>query len=175
MTWLAGEHPERVAGLVYFDAAYDRIALREVVRRPSTRQEPPSTPADLVSPAAYTACMSRGMGMQVPLGECSRASRSTTAVASLVPAGNAAVAPQIMRAVIRPAYDRVRAPVLALLAVADNPTTPLAVFNAAERDRFSRAMPSARVVAIPHSKHYFILTNRAEVVHETREFESRPT
>jgi pimeloyl-ACP methyl ester carboxylesterase len=34
LNWLGSEHPERVTGLVYVDAAYDRVAMRASENRP---------------------------------------------------------------------------------------------------------------------------------------------
>lgn len=80
------------------------------------------------------------------------------------------VVQQIAEAVRVPDYSRLSAPTLAVYALADHWTTDYASFTATERARFAHAVPSARVEAIPHSKHYLFLTNRAEVVREVGSF-----
>lgn len=83
---------------------------------------------------------------------------------------NPNVIKQIADAVRVPDYTQLRAPTLALYALADHWTADYAAYTAGERERFTRALPSARVEAIPHSKHYLFLTNRVEVVRELRSF-----
>lgn len=171
LTWLGSEHADRVLGLVYLDAAYDRVALRE--HRPPPSPEPAADPADLASPLGYAAYMSRGMGMPLPLDEV-RATFSFGPDGRFVgSATNPRVIRQIAGAVCVPDYSRLKAPTLALYALADHWTEDYAAYTAREREKFARALPSARVQAIPHAKHYLFLTHRTEVVRELREFLSR--
>jgi pimeloyl-ACP methyl ester carboxylesterase len=168
LTWLGGEHPGRVLALVYLDAAYDRIAGKRH-RQPPT-PELPATRGDLASPEGYAAYMSRGMGMPIPLDEV-LASFDFEHDGRFV---GLDLDPNVIRkigeAVRVPDYARLQAPALALYALADHWTEDYAAFTASEREKFARALPSARVQAIPHAKHYLFLTHRAEVVREVRGF-----
>jgi pimeloyl-ACP methyl ester carboxylesterase len=168
LTWLGSEHPDRVLGLVYLDAAYDRVVLSE--HRPPPTPEPDPTPADLASPIGYAAHMSRGMGMPIPLDEVLAGFKFDSDGHFLGISTNPSVIRQIAEAVRVPDYTQLRAPTLALYALADHWTADYASYTATERERFAHAVPSARVEAIPHSKHYLFLTNRAEVVRELRSF-----
>jgi pimeloyl-ACP methyl ester carboxylesterase len=168
LTWLGSEHPDRALGLVYLDAAYDRVALRD--HRPPPTPEPDPTPADLASPIGYAAHMSRGMGMPIPLDEVLAGFRFDREGRFIGISSNPSVIRQIAEAVRVPDYARVRAPTLALYALADHWTADYASYTAKERERLARALPLARVQAIPHSKHYLFLSHRAEVVRELRGF-----
>lgn len=168
LTWLGSEQAERVLGLAYLDAAYDRVALKS--QAPPSTPEPPATPADLASAEAYAAYMSRGMGMPIPIDE----------VLSSFEFGNdgrfvgvklpTRAIQKIAGAVRVPDYARLKVPTLALYALADHWTNDYAAFAAGEREKLARALPSARVLAIPHAKHYLFLTHRAEIVRELRSF-----
>jgi pimeloyl-ACP methyl ester carboxylesterase len=168
LTWLGSEHADRALGLVYLDAAYDRVALRD--HRPPPTPEPPPTAADLASPVGYAARLSRGMGMPIPLDEILVGFEFDGDGHFIGSATNPRVIEQIAQGVQVPDYTRVKAPTLAVYALADHWTADYASFAASERERFARALPSARVDAIAHSKHYLFLTNRAETVRAMREF-----
>lgn len=183
VTRFAGEHPERVERLVYLDAAYDRT---DPLMRPSGEcfnVEPP-VEADLASPASFGAWFERSRGVRLPESE----------VHSLFehhgPPGPAAK--EYMDSIRRPDYSRVRAPALALYAVPASaadyyPAWPR--MDAAAREKaqacfertqrpggeasradFRAHAPKGRVVEIAHGKHFLFLSNRAEVLTETRAF-----
>jgi pimeloyl-ACP methyl ester carboxylesterase len=114
--------------------------------------------------------MSRGMGMPLPLDEIMASFKFDRNGHFIGSATDPSVIVQIAEAVLPPDYARVRAPTLALYALADHWTPDYASFTANERTRLARALPSARIVAIPRSKHYLFLTNRDEVVREVRDF-----
>jgi pimeloyl-ACP methyl ester carboxylesterase len=168
LTWLGSEHADRALALVYLDAAYDRVALRD--HFPPPTPEPPTTPADLASPTSYAAYMARGMGMTVPVDE-------VLASFAFEPDGHflgirldKKVVQKVASAVRVPDYGRVKPPTLALYSLADHWTADYAAFTAREREKLARALPTARVLAIPHAKHYLFLTHRAEVVREIHGF-----
>jgi non-heme chloroperoxidase len=168
LTWLGSQHGDRVLGLVYLEAAYDRVALRE--HRPPPTPEPPATPADLGSPVEYAAYMSRGMGMPIPLDEVEVGFTFDGEGRFVGSATNPRIIQQIAEAVRVPDYAQLEAPTLALYAQADHWTADYAAFTAREREKFARALPSASVRTIPHAKHYLFLSHRAEVVRELRAF-----
>jgi pimeloyl-ACP methyl ester carboxylesterase len=110
------------------------------------------------------------MGMPIPLDEVVAGFKFDGDGHFIGVSTNPNVIKQLAEAVRVPDYTRLRAPTLALYALADHWTADYASYTAGERERFTRALPSARVEAIPHSKHYIFLTNRVEVVRELRRF-----
>lgn len=170
MNWLGSEHPERVAALVYVDAAYDRVAMRAAENKPRHRPDPTTTPDDLGSPLAYAAFMSRIMKMPIPLDEVFATFRFAPDGHFIGPATEPSIPARIGQGVSSPDYSRLQSPILALYAEYDDPNSPFALFAVRERERLARAVPLARVVAIPRSRHYLFITNREEVLRELRGF-----
>lgn len=170
LNWLGSEHPELVRGLVYVDAAYDRVAMRAPENRPKPRPEPTPTPEDLASPVAYAAFMSRMMEMPIPLDEVLATFRFGADGHYVGTAPDASVPRQILEGVSVPDYSRLRVPILALFAVNADSSNPFTAFAARERERFARALPAARVVAIPNSRHYLFFSHREEVLRELGAF-----
>lgn len=169
LTWLAIEHPERVAALVYLDAAYDRAAHGKEFAGAS-RPEPPTTPADFESARAYAAHLSRIMEMPVALDEVVATFQFDESGHFLGPAPKADVITQMLSSIVSPDYTRIRAPMLALYANADYwPSDKAAVF-ARERVQLARALPRARVITMDHAPHYLFLTHQEQVVRYMREF-----
>jgi len=69
MSWLGVNAPDRISGLVYLDAAYDRTnvgAEAEIARRIPTR---PPDPQDVANVQSVVAFMSRGVGGKIPEAE----------------------------------------------------------------------------------------------------------
>ncbi len=177
MTWVSTNRPDRVLALIYLDAAYDRVAFREVVGSPPHSAETPPSDLDLANPNAYAEYLRRGMGLPIPLGEVLASFRFDPTGRFAGPAPSTNAGSQIMKSLSHPAYDHVVAPALAIYAVtnpADESLTPeqrrLATFNAGERTRFAKEVAGARVVELRNSKHYVFLASRDDVVHEARGF-----
>jgi pimeloyl-ACP methyl ester carboxylesterase len=184
LTSFAGDHPDRVDRLVYLDAAYDRT---DPSMRPggSCYNAEPPVEADLVSAESFGAWFARRSGVKLPESE----------VHSLFdhhgPPESAAK--EYMDSLPRPDYSRVKAPALALYAV---PTSAADYYPAwatmneaarakavecfergtgqatakASRADFRARVAQGRVVEILHGKHYLFLSNRAEVLAETKAF-----
>jgi non-heme chloroperoxidase len=175
MTWLGAHARERVRSLVYLDAAYDRVALEAILRtarHPSSpTPDPPATESDLHDPLAYTAYVSRGLGMAVPLGEVLAGfafAADGHFLRSMLREDSVA---RVRRAAIHPRYDGIDAPVLALFATSAPPGAPpeLAAFSTAERAHLAAVLPRARVVAL-EAGHYVFLTARDAVLDAVRAF-----
>jgi pimeloyl-ACP methyl ester carboxylesterase len=110
------------------------------------------------------------MDMPIPLDEVLATFRFGEDGRFVGSAPDASIPRQIMEAVRVPDYSRLRAPILALYAVNTDTTNPFATFAARERERFARALPAARVVAIPNSSHYLFFSHREEVLRELNGF-----
>jgi pimeloyl-ACP methyl ester carboxylesterase len=116
MTWVGARFPDRVAGLIYLDAAYDRTnagAEGAIARRIPPR---PPQPQDLESPQALTRWMSSGIGYPLPESEVRQMSLfaqdgRATGERTPVPTQR-----QIVAAIVKPEYSSVRVPALAIYA-----------------------------------------------------------
>jgi pimeloyl-ACP methyl ester carboxylesterase len=76
MSWIGSRHPDRLAGLIYVDAAYDRTRIGEEAAM--MRRIPPPTPMrpeDMESATALTRSMSAGIGFPIPESEIRQIAR----------------------------------------------------------------------------------------------------
>jgi non-heme chloroperoxidase len=192
LTRIAATWPERVARLVYLDAAHDRVGLMDRLIGTDWPDDPPMTSADSASPEAVRAYLVQIYGFRLNEAEVhqwyqydarGRMVRQTTPDS----VGTKLVLPYLEH----PAYGRIRAPVLAFYNV---PTSPAALFPryrqgdstyraramnafqrssrwaAEERARLKREIPSARIIELRDSNHYVFVVSEAEVLGETRAF-----
>lgn len=117
MSWIASSLPNRVAGLIYLDAAYDRSnVLRE--EAPITRRIPPQPPRpdDMASAPALTRWVSSNIGAPFPESEVRQMAQfgdDGRVVGERTPA---AVSQQILAAIGPTDYSKIRVPVLAIYA-----------------------------------------------------------
>src|SRR5205823_976297 len=122
MTRFAGDHPERVAKLVYLDAAYDRLAIRSLLAEHPLPSPPDLTLRDISSLRAFNRYVKETRGVSLPAGEL-RAQwildASGTVIAEVTPLE---VYLAILQGEERPDYARVRAPSLGIFAVPDEPS-----------------------------------------------------
>jgi pimeloyl-ACP methyl ester carboxylesterase len=117
MSWIGSRLPNRAAGLVYLNAAYDRsdiAAERAIARRIPPRGGP--RPDDLASVEALTRWASSGSGIQIPEAEFRQ-------LAQLAPDGRVigerasrSVQQQILAAITDVNYAAFRVPILAVYA-----------------------------------------------------------
>jgi non-heme chloroperoxidase len=134
MSWIGSRLPDRVAGLVYLDAAYDRSDIateRAIARRIPPRGGP--RPEDMASVEALTRWASSGSGVKIPEAEFRQ-------VAQVAPDGRVtgertprAVLEQILAGMTKTEFSRLRVPVLAVYATPESPD----------------ALPGCRAVADP--------------------------
>jgi pimeloyl-ACP methyl ester carboxylesterase len=197
MTRFAWMHPERVAGLVYLDAAYDRVELGRLARTLGQSFVPPPRPSDvdLSSPAALRAYTAR-VEVLLPeseiranrvFGEDGRFVRQVTSMET---------AQAIARSIEAPAYSRVRTRALAIYAV-PLPATPEGFFTyyplldaprrdrlrsflersapavAIERERFRRGVRDSQIVELRGAHHYIFVSHEQDVLREIRRFLSK--
>lgn len=192
MTRFAGAHPERVASLVYLDAAYDRAGAARALGRPPYTEPPapPWTARDSASPAAVRARLAFQFG-GVPLPES-----EVRAMLAFGPDGRfvrqragAAAAREMWPRVEPPDYARVRAPALAIYkatrpALEERPwlagdTALLAAIARWQRERVApqlrrqvaefRTIPGSRAVTL-RSTHYVFVTSADTVERLMRDF-----
>ena len=184
MTLFAGDHPERIDRLVYLDAAYDRT---DPTMRPSGEcfnVEPP-VESDLATPASFGAWFARSRGVRLPEGEVHMLFEHH--------GPPEAGAREYMVSLPRPDYSRLKAPALALYAVplsaadyypawgrmdAAARAKAQACFERgagqasaqASRADFRARAARGHVVEYARAKHFLFLSNRAEVLAETKAF-----
>lgn len=190
ITAFATRYPNRVAGLVYLDAALDHAgALKvEAALGPLFEHAPQPAAADLASAAGYQAYLRRLQGVEFPLGEVLAMMTFDTAGAVKGRRTADRVAQALVAQIGFLDYRGVRAPALALYA--DKKATDMLPFVAAdsgvharaaalvdsvrpwergERVRFAREVPGARVVAFA-SHHYQFLSHPVETERLMREW-----
>lgn len=198
LTWLGGHHPERLLGLVYLDAAYDR-SPREDSRRLRELQaalppEPPLGEQDLRDYAAFRALQDRRRGPYLPEGELIAFHQAGKPFLAGVPDIDPRVAAAIPAALAAPDYARIAVPVLAMYALGDadrqlKPWYPLddAAFREmltelGQRARQARgdsieqlrsALPDAGIVELPDASHWIFLSNEADVLKAIHDFVER--
>jgi non-heme chloroperoxidase len=200
LTWLGGHHPERIAGLVYLDAAYDRSADRndptQVRLRELGRFEPPEPaipPAALVNFEAMTRLLLERGHVRLPEGELIAFLQVDRPYLAGTPTIDGLTQQAILAAIEKPDYSRVKIPALAIYAFA-KPGTPLPPWydtndrelmsSLAERarirdalkreniDLFKRNVEKGQVLELPNSAHYVFQSNPAEVLEAIERFAS---
>lgn len=188
LTAFGGGYPDRVAGLVYLDAAYDHSEIGELVR--DYPPPPPMTAADSASPAAVQAYRLRTFGEHIPLAQLTAIGRYDSTGHLVGDVTPASIDGQVLAGCGHPDYRRLRAPVLAIDAVVDSApqlfplwasydsaaramgsrlTDRFRVWGAAQRDSLLAGVPAARLVVLHGANHYVFDSNRAEVVTAMRE------
>ncbi len=192
LSYLASTHRDRIAGLVYIDAAY-RYAF--VPAQPEDAGQPPNPgpplppppqprATDLVSVDAYSRWSAHFHGFILPEAEV-RATRLVNTDGSVGPAHASAAVRQAIAAGGRQ-FSNIAVPALALFAVPhdpgpwsnDDPTLRDTFAAAAEFDKwmtgrqataFERNVARARVIRLPGT-HYLFLSNTADVLREVTSF-----
>jgi non-heme chloroperoxidase len=183
-------HPDRVAALVYLDAAYQyafdngRIPTFEDINAVGFPQRPPPTEADLASFAALRQYYTRMQGFTYPEAEL-RIKRSVTAQGGV---GAERVFPgsrSLLTAITK--FVQIQTPALFLVSaqhpgrwaeISGDPKVRQQVAGLrAVLERQAKAIqesiPSARVVQLPDANHYVFLSNEADVLREIRAFVGR--
>lgn len=196
MTTVATEHPARVSGLVYLDAAFDPkdppgshpeyMALFNAL--PGTMRSPaPETAADLQSPKAYREWQRRSGRAAFPESEL----RNDFIMNPDGSLGRFGTLPSVSAAIGAGAktrdYSRIRVPILAFFpALGEKPSyeakndqerAAIAAFNRAtaayvnrEKRRLETAQGGVRIVDLARAKHYIFLSNEADVLRGIRSY-----
>jgi len=188
MSSLAARHADRVSGLIYLDAAYDRSdpVLQAATKR---TRAPTPTAADFASIHALQGFQERLLGVKIPESD-------TRNLVELRSDGRIRrfrtppwVAQAIMAGVQKPDYSHIHVPALAIYAaprsVRDLPgyrddDGSRTAFEERYRftvdqqrinqTRFHDGMSDGHVVQIPGASHYVFLSNESDVLREVSAF-----
>jgi pimeloyl-ACP methyl ester carboxylesterase len=186
---IGSRHPEKVAGLIYLDAAYqyayynrakgDLFIEVNEVRRKLERLEPgnlPQDPKPLINELLETNLpeLERSLRQQQE--------RLQAAPPRPAPARPRPPLPAIERAIQAGAqrYTEIRAPALAIYALqpvqgADDSPARVATearnqMKREQADAFEAGVPAARVVRIADADHYVYVSNEEDVLREINDF-----
>jgi pimeloyl-ACP methyl ester carboxylesterase len=192
---LGARHSDRVAGLVYLDAAFDRTLepQPEFDDAQQALPEPPAArPEDFASYAALHDYMIRMGGVGLPEGEILATFAFTPSGSVGGRAFDARVLEAIEDSVVKPDYGAFRVPALALYAVprsADDLMRPwydrsdpavranvqrvyeltTGMFDFMKRN-FEQHVPNGRAVDLLGAKHFIFGSNETEVLAEIERF-----
>ena len=196
LTYLGGNHPDRIDGLIYLDAAYDRVSAnsgyaykRQVYLDRSLPPVPPPRPSEGVSYQAMQHYLQRtGRGQTVPEGEII----ASYDLSSGNIKHNGLLLDALMQGIVTPDYQKISAPALALYAV---PSSPAALMEAwygeddpelqgrleeqfsliserrkIEMHRFDSEVKNSSVIAMEDADHWIFLSHETEVLQAMRTF-----
>jgi non-heme chloroperoxidase len=183
-------YPNRVAALVYLDAAYQyafdngEVPTFQDFSTVGFPQPPPPTEADLATFDALRRYYTRVLGFTYPEAAL-RLKRSITPDGRVGPPLSFPGGPSLLTEVKH--YVDIRPPALFIVSSqspgtwADSSTDPaikarIAGLNALlerQAKAIEDAIPSAQVVKLPRANHYVFLSNEADVLREMRAFLGR--
>jgi len=195
---VANRHPDRVAGLVYLDAAYSYAFdngkganIREIQELHGPQPPPPSG-ADLASFSALQKYYERLNGLRTPEAELRQEWESTPGggIGKLRDLPGSAMFESLMMSTKK--YADIPVPALVIFAnphsqgtwVDDNTdrsvqtaakaySTALAPLTERQARAVEIGVPTARVITLPGAHHYVFLSNEADVLREMRAFLAR--
>jgi non-heme chloroperoxidase len=188
MTHFAVQYPDRVLKLVYLDAAYDRVTADSMIDEvfpvmPEVAPRPEPTAADTATPEAYVQFVHRTRGVNIPESDIRTRYRYdgwneeiTLAYQSI--------------GTEHPQYKQIRAPALAIYAVADTvaqlePWQRADLEHAAAqqdlirgvesverklRSQFRDEVPHGSVLEIHGGHHWIFVSHRDDVISAVRRF-----
>lgn len=161
---LGSRYPDRTAGLVYLDAAYDRSAFPSLA---ASVPQPVPAETDRESFAALGAWIKRILGVEFPEAEL----RNMYESGADGKVGRRRTLPEvplaIMEGVRKPDYAGIRVPALALYATVKEPA---AEYQQANEKSFQAEVAKGRVIALEGAKHYVFLSNEGDVLRDLRAF-----
>jgi len=195
MSWIANNHPERVAGLIYLEAGYSYAfddghgsSVMEAMALHAP-QPPPPVASDLASFGALGRYYDRINGFRFPESELQqqRVSAPNGAVGDYrdSPGGG-----MLMQLLTHPnKYSRIPVPALFLFAnphslgtsvdqstdpavrtAANNYSVALSALTEKQENAVKNGVPTAHVVTIPDANHYIYLSSDDKVLKEMRTF-----
>ena len=134
MSYLAARYPDEVSKLVYLDAAYDRVAADSMIAEalpvtPEVAPRPEPTEADTATPEAYVQFVHRTRGVNIPESDIRTRYRYDGWNEEITPAYQS-IGTQ------HPEYKKIRAPALAIYAVADT-VTQLEPWQREDKEHFA--------------------------------------
>jgi non-heme chloroperoxidase len=195
MSSVANNHPDRVAGVVYLDAAYsyafDNGKGADVNEMQALRAPQPSPPGpiDLASFSALQRYFDHVNGFQFPEAELRQqwesAADGRIGKQRNFPGG--AMFSSLMKAPKR--YSAIPVPTLVIFAnphslgtwvdhntdasvraAADAYSAALDLLTERQKKALKNALPAAHVISLPNANHFVFLSNEAEVLREMRSF-----
>lgn len=196
LSYLGAHHANRVDGLIYLDAAYDRVSVNSGDAPEKHRQlsmklptEPPVRPSEAVSYDALESYSRRlGRSGTIPEGEIIASYDLAT--------GNIKhdmiYLDALMQGLIAPAYNEIKAPALSLYALAGSPEAlmegwydakdpeiqaTVAALYEMERSRklpeiekFSSEVANGQVLVLEDADHWIFVSHEVEVLNAMRDF-----
>ena len=188
------KYPDRCAGLIYLDAAYDYTdpELGRLVQATPPPQAPPMQSADSASVGTVRAYFERRSGFRLPESEI-RATNRFAADGRLAGRVPSSARRRIVALQQAPHWDAVDCPAIGIYPVPTPPKSWLPYYaeldsaereaaaayfhafsrwTAASRARFGR-FPQNRVVEFPSSNHYFFLEKPEEASRIMQDFLSQ--
>lgn len=195
MSGFAARYPERVAKLVYLDAAYDRAEMRRILTmslftNPKVPTPPKPSGRDRESVSAYRQYLERIYGVRWPEAEVRATKRFNANGRHLGDVNSGTTGLKILKGEEHPAYGKIAAPALALYAVQESVeqaypwpfASPLARLNAwnwhtgrwkpfarEQQERFAKEVARGRAEKI-QGNHYLFLSNEDEIVARIKSF-----
>jgi non-heme chloroperoxidase len=195
MSFVANRHPDRIAGLVYLDAAYSYAFdngrgsdIREIqnLRRP---EQPPPGPADFASFSALGKYYERVDGVQFPEAEL-RQQWESDANGKVLRHRDFPGGAMLQSLITTPAtYTSIPVPALVIFAnpdsqgswferntdpsvraLANSYSAALTALTAKQVKAVKDAVPTAHVVELPNANHFVFLSNEADVLREIHAF-----
>jgi len=188
MTHLAAQYPDQVLKLVYLDAAYDRIAADSMIDEvlpvtPEVAPRPEPTEADTATPEAYVQFVRRTRGVSIPESDIRTRYRYDGWNEEITLAYQSIGSEH-------PQYKKIRAPALAIYAVADTVTQlepwqredkehlagQQEIINGVEsverklRSQFRDEVPLGSILEIHGGHHWIFVSHRDEVISAMRKF-----
>lgn len=195
LTTLGGRHPDRVDGLIYLDAAYDRsgtMSERHRELNASLPDRPQPRPEELQSYATMLRYIERIGSTPIPEGELIAMRNMGHPYLAGQLAVNLRFIQAIEAAIARPNYAAIRAPALAIYATSAGPDELLKPWHDANdaelratlrelqgiRDRIQRhaidnfrhGMTHGRIVELPGASHWIFGSHQREVVEAIIDF-----
>jgi non-heme chloroperoxidase len=190
---VGSRHPEKVAGLIYLDAAYsyayydrsrgDLIIDINELRKKLEQLEPGKMPTD-PKPLIHELLETNLPTLEKDLRELQKSFE--TPPPSMASSQPRPPMPPVARAVLAgmQRYTEIKVPILAIYALPHDPGPEIgkdaktrAEFEArdeastgAQAKAFETGLPSARVVRLPHANHYVFRSNEADVLREMNAF-----
>lgn len=199
LSYLGAHHPQRVDGLIYLDAAYDRVTVNSGNDFKRMREldmqlplPPLPRPAEIVSYEAMHAYGQRTGRGRLPEGEMIASYDLTTGSVK----HDALYMDALMAGIVAPDYRSITVPALALYAM---PASPAALTRAwypddpalqaklnemfeidqarkmAEMTRFETEVADSTVMAINDADHWIFLSHENEVLQAMRDFIEKTT
>lgn len=184
LSGLAAHYPQRVAGLVYIDAAYDRVELLKHTGASLRGLVPPTPrpfPEELQSYSAMQKYYQRIGSVGTPEGSY----MSSYDFASGASSTDQRLGQAIMAQIVEPAYSQITAPAVSLYAIEEisgvmrswyDPADEMlrrnveqayqlrSKFQAEQIAAFKQAMPHAQVIEIVGADHAMHISHEDEVV-----------